>query len=629
MENKKSAKDNETAKTIFQRLSTLKDNPSFSDITVVVGSTEFKCHRAILAAVSDFFNAAFTIDMKEAREREIKLHDIREEIFSILLDCIYNGEYVLTQENLFEVWSAANMLQITFLTSQCEELFEEEIVPKIAADNCVEYLCEVRLLSDKAKHQALEVICASFKEMCVQLKIHLLQTDEIKHVVANDKLNTPSEDDVIESIFRWAAHNSKPIFPDTIKTSSCEAGNHEETESLKCSNVQPVQQLGDVLECARYLLISRSCLFESLIQNPLARADTKCQDIAERVLAYQARPQQHQTWCPPEAVHRKSSAMTHFLMMSHFSTNGKILGLKMNDKNPEWHEIHLPNDPGTDADLICLDSKIYALTADGFLVTCWPTNEECQFSQPFNERNIMDVNGDKLFAYRCDTDGVHIVKISSFSSLNNTRTKNDLDLTEVMCYGALDSEDTKGLKAIHGITSIGNTHILFLSREQNEGYFVVSYSTSLGKCRGYENQLGSLSPLVTFRHGNEAFALQENGCLWRIRLDSDTLSITFTLELVLWHGGISLNGAVLYNDQLIIVGDFQNHTEDFEEFEGCLAILFNERNDIDLSVGVSLEGVYKSTKKIQTVLVGTVENEHSNACISLVVLPKNTNSYVR
>ena len=104
----------------FEALSCLKDEATLTDVVVVVvGEVEFPCHRVILAAASDFFKAAITTDMREAREGQITLHDVTADVFSTLPSSIYEHKNVLTDHNLFDVWAAADMLQMRSIIAQC------------------------------------------------------------------------------------------------------------------------------------------------------------------------------------------------------------------------------------------------------------------------------------------------------------------------------------------------------------------------------------------------------------------------------------------------------------------------------------------------------------------------------
>ena len=595
MGTEETAQDMEISRWVCQRLSALRNSEEFSDITVIVNDTEFKCHRNIMAAFSDFFQGALRSGMREARERKIILHDFDEEIFATLLTCIYDGKNVVTEDNLFDIWESADMLQIAFIVSQCEKLFNNTMTVR----NCVDYLCKVRLISGKAKQYALDFIRTKSINLFDERKIALLEADEIKYVLSYEKLKVPSEDDVLWFILTWANNKLKATVPSTVRSSGSSGSlTYEESESKssKYAFSQIGQQIADVIESTRILLISRSCLYESLIEHPLTKGSPECQAIADRVQAYQARPHQHQTWCPPAAVHRDHSEMTNVLITSKCTWDGKLATINLRDGEFTWYYINLPYfcDKLREADLIFYESKILAVTQH-HLHMCWPKSKEWKFSRLFNRKTITKAFGDYLYSYHYADFKLSFAKsprLSSLLYLNN-------DPKVRMDFAALGIKVPKGGIRIKEVTAIGNTHIIFCSRKDDGGCFVVTNDTSTRKVKGYLNKLGSLSGLVTFSHDNQAFALQENGYLWRIRLGDNPGDVSFTHELVLWDGKFHLNGAVLYNDRLIIVGDFNDQKDDFEDFFLHLAGVFNTFT--------------------------TVKSPPDNAGISLAVLPKSLN----
>lgn len=72
-------------------------NPKFSDVELVVGAQRrvFPGHRAILAARSSWFARALDPAFRESFERRIQLPEDDPEVFELLLDYLYTGEYPL------------------------------------------------------------------------------------------------------------------------------------------------------------------------------------------------------------------------------------------------------------------------------------------------------------------------------------------------------------------------------------------------------------------------------------------------------------------------------------------------------------------------------------------------------
>ncbi|GFO32828.1 trichoplein keratin filament-binding protein, partial [Plakobranchus ocellatus] len=291
-----------------------KDSSILTDVTVVVGTTEFKCHRSILAAASDFFKAAFTCGLREDCERKITLKAIDKNIFSTILTCMYTGEIELTEENLPDIWRAAHMLLIAQVIKECEEFFETVL----RCDNCFEFFFQVKLLCENYRCHMLDLIADNFVHLRGSSDFNRLDAEDMKYLICSDKLNLAHEDDLIETLLQWAENDPHAGSIDgthgatsedqcaescvTVQTVDVASDQPKVAENVMgnpdCELNKPyqaprpgvtrVQQLADLLECTRYFLISRRFLGERLFFHPLIRADARCVALVERILRYHA-----------------------------------------------------------------------------------------------------------------------------------------------------------------------------------------------------------------------------------------------------------------------------------------------------------------------------------------------------
>ena len=92
-----------------------REQGEFIDVRLKVGEDEFAAHRIVLAANSDYFHAMFSHGMKESNQEVIELKDenISVAAMKIVMDSIYSGEINVNDENVFEVLTAADHLQVT------------------------------------------------------------------------------------------------------------------------------------------------------------------------------------------------------------------------------------------------------------------------------------------------------------------------------------------------------------------------------------------------------------------------------------------------------------------------------------------------------------------------------------
>lgn len=80
----------DVARYIQSGLSNLWYQELCADFEIIVGDKTFRCHKVVLAAVSDYFQAMFTSGMKETVQNQCVLNDIQPEVFESTLELIYD-----------------------------------------------------------------------------------------------------------------------------------------------------------------------------------------------------------------------------------------------------------------------------------------------------------------------------------------------------------------------------------------------------------------------------------------------------------------------------------------------------------------------------------------------------------
>jgi kelch-like protein 1/4/5 len=62
-------------------------------VVLVVGGRRIAAHRVLLSAASDYFAAMFTSDVSsEARQEEVKIHDVDPAAMETLVHYMYTGQ---------------------------------------------------------------------------------------------------------------------------------------------------------------------------------------------------------------------------------------------------------------------------------------------------------------------------------------------------------------------------------------------------------------------------------------------------------------------------------------------------------------------------------------------------------
>ncbi|GFR95164.1 kelch-like protein 40 [Elysia marginata] len=528
--------------------------------------------------------------MKEAREGKITLHGVDEGLFSTLLDFTYCGRYILTEENLFEIWAVADMLQIRVLISQCKSMWKKLCDNKLSTENAVYYLSKVRAVGKEPKQQVLDFICDRFLSMNININ-GTLEENEIQFLVNNNKLRISSEDQVIGSLLSWAEKISESNSFEPHKEET-ESGGENQIDSVSDNNQSITQHLANLLDRTRYLLISENCLHGTLAPHPLVKKQPECEAMVKKIVWYQSQAHLHQSWCPPAAVQREHSDMTNVLVLCKVDEQCRLAVLNLAEM--KWKHVNLPNSYG--CRVLCCDSRIYALRDMHTISLYLPPLREWRDANLDWEERFVRIVGKMIYLCKFENqnDRLVVTQVSNFSMLHHTSNQSTYSTSNIT-----DSR-LKGM-TIKEVTSVGNTLLVFFGRGDLDSYSIVCFDKDRMWINVLSNQLASKSQFVTFAHDNEVFVLQENGCLWRIRQSSTRLDqITLTHELVLWDEETSLLGAALYNDQLLVVGEFSDQTGGFEILDR------------------SLDGIFKSVRKVK------VSQKLDNRCprTSLAVLPK-------
>ena len=126
-------------KDMQKEMNSMKREEMLCDVKLRVKDTIFSLQRIVLASASPYFRAMFRGNFKESKMAKsgrkgnvnncITLHDMDEEGFKTVIDCIYSSTLKLTKENVCQVLAASHMLQISSIVDLCEGFMKENLTP--------------------------------------------------------------------------------------------------------------------------------------------------------------------------------------------------------------------------------------------------------------------------------------------------------------------------------------------------------------------------------------------------------------------------------------------------------------------------------------------------------------------
>ncbi|GFO32362.1 kelch-like protein 21 [Plakobranchus ocellatus] len=557
--------DTRVKNAIFEGLNKQKDDEEFHDVVVVAGSSEFKCHRVILASVSGFFRDLFRSGKKDCQESRVEFSRISGDVFSQILDCIYNGRSILTTENIFDIWAAADLLDVGFLLEHCKELFKNTLSVK----NCIEYCVRLRIVNGEPKIEALTFLAKNFEQLRYSERFFKLSFEEMKYLVSSDELASSCEDDVIEIILRWA--ESTPTLCDLSDTSPLQEGekvaylkaqpaeNRKAAGETVCQDseeqaeevlVSRSERLAELLECSRYLLTSYSFLVHTLSCHPLVKGNARCLAVVDKISRYLANTGLQQEWCPPEAVHRDGENVKNVFLIYDSSGKARVMyppRAQCYEMKDTFMNLNRLLQPASrifyhGGNLLTFDSAnnlcLYSPVSGGWNTT---TIAEC-----WEQHNTVLI-GQSLYSFKKNTQ-------DNATNIYKLRLPDTINPHIHPCRWQLVCQlSIKGLN-LKATTSLGTKVITFWAEKSSESFTVESFDLIQRK-HTVMDRMDSIADLVTFRRDNEVFALQTNGALWRIYLCSSSDKLLFIKEYQLWEDNGPLHGAFLYGTHLFIFGE--------------------------------------------------------------------------
>nr|XP_023657670.1 zinc finger and BTB domain-containing protein 7C-like [Paramormyrops kingsleyae]XP_023657677.1 zinc finger and BTB domain-containing protein 7C-like [Paramormyrops kingsleyae]XP_023657682.1 zinc finger and BTB domain-containing protein 7C-like [Paramormyrops kingsleyae]XP_023657690.1 zinc finger and BTB domain-containing protein 7C-like [Paramormyrops kingsleyae] len=94
------------------------------DVVLVVGDHEYRAHRAILAACSQYFKKLFTVGTDDSWHGVYEIDFVDHKPLAAILEFAYTSTLTVTNANVKEVLNAARMLEIPCIISVCQEILD-------------------------------------------------------------------------------------------------------------------------------------------------------------------------------------------------------------------------------------------------------------------------------------------------------------------------------------------------------------------------------------------------------------------------------------------------------------------------------------------------------------------------
>ncbi|XP_017777106.1 PREDICTED: actin-binding protein IPP-like [Nicrophorus vespilloides] len=185
---------------ILKNLNNLRIDERFCDVEIQSQNRTFKVHKAILASSCPYFHAMFTGGLCEQNQHFVELPTIPAYILELVINFIYTGEANINQNNVQDLFVAADMLELHEVVLSCSEFLEKELHPINAigiyrfaeAHNC-------KLLTNKS----VQYIESHFVQVSEEKEIYELPKELLLKFLTSEYLCVDSEFQVFQVAIRW------------------------------------------------------------------------------------------------------------------------------------------------------------------------------------------------------------------------------------------------------------------------------------------------------------------------------------------------------------------------------------------------------------------------------------------
>ncbi|XP_061691389.1 kelch-like protein 4 isoform X1 [Syngnathoides biaculeatus] len=337
------------AEQTFRKMESYLQHKQLCDVLLLAGDHKIPAHRLVLSAVSDYFAAMFTSDVREAKQEEIKMEGVDPDALTSLVHFAYTGVLELKEETIESLLAAACLLQLSQVIQVCCNFLMKQLHPSNClgirsfadAQGCVDLL-------NVAHNYTME----NFLEVIQNQEFLLLPTAEIVKLLSSDDINVPDEETIFQALMMWVRHD-----------------------------VQRRQQdLGVLLSYIRLPLLPPQ-LIADLENNKMFSDDLECQKLLMEAMKYHLLPERRPMFQSPRTKPRKSTVGALYAVGGMDATKGSTTIEKYDLRTNTWVPLGVMNGRRLQFGVAVIDNKLYVVGGrDGLktsnMVECYnPVNK--------------------------------------------------------------------------------------------------------------------------------------------------------------------------------------------------------------------------------------------------------------
>ncbi|XP_070615981.1 kelch-like protein 4 [Erythrolamprus reginae] len=317
------------AEQTFRKMENYLQQKQLCDVLLIAGDHKIPAHRLVLSAVSDYFAAMFTNDVREAKQEEVKMEGVDPDALKDLVLYAYTGMLELKEDTIESLLAAACLLQLSPVIEVCCNFLMKQLHPS----NCL----GIRSFGDaqgcsKLLQVAHVYTMEHFTEVIKNQEFLLLPVGEIAKLLSNDDINVPDEESIFKALMIWVQHD---------------------LDSRQ-------QDLGMLLSYIRLPLLPPELLAD-LENSPMFTIDLQCQKLLMEAMKYHLLPERRSMMQSPRTKPRKSTVGSLYAVGGMDATKGTTTIEKYDLRTNSWIQIGMMSGRRLQFGVAVIDNKLYVV----------------------------------------------------------------------------------------------------------------------------------------------------------------------------------------------------------------------------------------------------------------------------
>ncbi|KAF7229315.1 kelch-like protein 10 [Nothobranchius furzeri] len=180
----------------------LRLDEELTDAVIKFQDVEFKVHKNCLCCIP-YFRSLFT-QWSPPEDRVYELPFTSAETMKIIIDFVYTGFLVLTDNNVGKIMEVVDYLNYEELLEACSDY----LITRLSPHSCINtWKLTSKYYLPKQCSAAFSYILDHFEEVAFSGSFLELSMPEVEHIISSDSLMVRQESAVFESVVRWVSHS--------------------------------------------------------------------------------------------------------------------------------------------------------------------------------------------------------------------------------------------------------------------------------------------------------------------------------------------------------------------------------------------------------------------------------------